>query len=130
MMQSSHTLTPRELDPQMYLQNRQHLLARVTMDHARWEHGLMVDGNGVFLMESWTSEDGEKLTVVITPSFLKIHRKLLATLERDLDGLAHRTRASAEHTVGRRLQAAHDVAREADNEPHQAERNDETATLP
>jgi hypothetical protein len=90
----------------------------------------MVDGNGVFLMEAWTGEDGQKLTVVITPSFLKIHRRLLATLERDLDGLAHHTRASAEHTVGRRLQAAHDVARESDNASHHAKRNDETPTLP
>ena len=42
----------------------------------------------------------------------------------------HHTRASAEHTVGRRLQAAHDVARESDNASHHAQRNDETPTLP
>jgi hypothetical protein len=104
-----------DLDPATFLEGRQRLLAKVVLDHARWEHLLALTGRDQVVIECQAVPPGQAAHLLITSRFLDGHRRILVSLMQDMATFGPSAGLRADSIVAQQLRAFAEIARYPDD---------------
>ncbi len=111
VMSVDDALSFTDLDPRIYLESRQRFLAKVVMDHALWEHLLVLAGRDQVVIECQTAPLELEPCLLITPRFLDGHRRILVSLMQDIATFGPLAGMQAGDIVAQQLRAFAEIAR-------------------